>query len=76
MFDPVNNIALLTPDPDFQQMAYASIDDMVADAWISPEAVKLKLPVALAAGFQIVTRARATDNTICCATSFQRCPLS
>ena len=48
---------------------YVSIDDMVADAWISPTTVELKLPVAIAtirnkkaAGFQIVTRGLTTDN--------------
>ena len=42
---------------------------MVADAWISPAVVELKLPVAIAnirnkraAGFQIVTRERTTDS--------------
>ena len=42
---------------------------MVADAWISPTVVELKLPVAIAtirnkkaAGFQIVTRERTTDS--------------
>ena len=47
-FDPVNSIILLNPVPDFRQMAYASMDDTEADAWTLPEAVQLKLPVALA----------------------------
>ena len=47
-FDHFTSIALLLPVPDFRQMAYVSIDDMVADAWISPATVELKLPVAIA----------------------------
>ena len=69
MFDALSNITLLIPTPDFRQMAYASIDDMVAEAWISPEAVTLTLPVALAnlrgkkaAGFQLDARERVTPT--------------
>ena len=68
-YDPHIGITLLIPVPDFKQMAYVSIDDMVADAWTSPKAVEFKLPVAIAtirnkkvAGFQIVTRERTTDS--------------
>ena len=50
-------------------MAYVSIDDMVADAWVSPAVVALNHPVAIAnirnkraAGFQIVTRERTTNG--------------
>ena len=48
LFDPLTSITLRIPVPDFRQMAYVSIDDMVADAWISPATVELKLPVAIA----------------------------
>ena len=66
-FDSLISVALLIPIPDFRLMAYASMDDMVDDAWMSPEAVKLELPAAFAnmrdkraAGVQVVTRERAT----------------
>ena len=69
ILDPLTSITLLIPVPDFRQMAYVSIDDMVADAWVSPKAVELKVPVAIAtirnkraAGFQIATRERTADN--------------
>ena len=48
LFDPLTSITLRIPVPDFRQLAYVSIDDMVADAWISPATVELKLPVAIA----------------------------
>ena len=48
MVDPPTSISLMISVPDFRQMAYVSIDDMVADAWISPATVELKLPVAIA----------------------------
>ena len=57
------------PVPDFRQIAYVPIGEMVADAWISPTALSLKLPstiVALrdkkTAGIPIVTRERVTNN--------------
>ena len=69
MRDPLNSITLRNLVPYIRHMAYAFIDDMVADAWTSPEAVALKLPVAIAnlrdktaAGFQVVTREHATDS--------------
>ena len=69
MVDPLTRVSLFIPVPDFRQMAYVSMDDMVADAWISPAVVELKLPVGIAnirnrraAGFQIVARERTTDN--------------
>jgi hypothetical protein len=49
-------------------MAYATAE-MVADSWVSPEAVNQKLPVSLAnyrgkqaTGFQLVTRERTTHS--------------
>ena len=48
MFDPETGITLLIPVPVFEQMAYAMGDDLVADACISPKAVDLELPVAIA----------------------------
>ena len=48
MYDSTNSITLLVQLPDFRQMAYVSIDDMVAGAWISPTVVELNLPVAIA----------------------------
>ena len=45
----LSGVALLIPVPDFHQMAYDSIDHMMADAWVSQEAVGLQLPVAVAA---------------------------
>ena len=69
MFHPANSITLRIPVLVFRQLAYASMDDMLVDAWISPETVKLRLSVALAsvrdktvAGFQVVTRERATGS--------------
>ena len=68
-YDPRTGITLLSPVPDFMQMAYVSIDDMMADARISPETVELKLPLAVATirskraeGIQFITRERTTDN--------------
>ena len=69
MFDPETGITLLIPVPDFKQMADATGDDLLADAWVSPKAVELKLPVAIAnirrkqaTGVQIVTSERTTDS--------------
>ena len=68
-YDPRTGITLLTPVPDFMQMAYESVDDMMADAWIAPTAVALKLPVAIATirskraeGIPMVTRKRTTHS--------------
>ena len=71
MFDEVNSITLLTAVPDFRQTSYVSADDMLVDSWISPQAVQLRLPVALAtlrskkaAGSQVVTRERTIDSKL------------
>ena len=68
-YDPRSGITLRIPVPDLMQMAYVSIDNMVADAWISPTTVALNLPVAVATirskraeGFQFVTCERRTDS--------------
>ena len=68
-YDSSTGITLLIPVPDFTQMAYVSIDDMMAVAWVSPAVVALKPPVAVATtrskraeGFQFVTHERTTDN--------------
>ena len=78
MVDPLTSIILLTPVPDFRQMAYFSIEDMVADSWLSLKVVELGLPMAIAtirhrkvAGFQIVTHERTTDSKYKGSTSFQ-----
>ena len=51
------------------RMTYASIDDMMANAWVSPEVVALRLAVAVAIqcskraeGIPMVTRKRTTDS--------------
>ena len=69
MYGTTNSITLLTIVPDFRRIAYVSADNMVADSWVSPEAIKQMLPVALAsmrskkaAGFQLVTRERRTES--------------
>ena len=71
MYDSANSITLLIIVPDLRRMAYVTADEMVADSWVSLEAVKQKLPVALAnyrsnmaAGFQLVTRERTTHNKL------------
>ena len=58
--------------PDFRQTAYVSVDDVMADAWVSRETCELKLPVAianihseLAEGIPMVTGERTTCNKIC-----------
>ena len=68
-YDPHAGITRLIPVPAFMQMAYVSIDDMMGDAWISPKAVELKLPAAVATilskraeGIPMVTRERRTYN--------------
>ena len=38
--DPLTSITFLIPVPDFRQMAHDSIDDMVADAWLSQAVVQ------------------------------------
>ena len=50
-------------------MAYVTADEMVADSWVSLEAVKQKLPAVLAnyrskkaAGLQLVTREHTTRS--------------
>ena len=69
-YDSSTGITLLIPVPDFRQMSYFSVDDMMADARVSQEAVVLKLPIAIAnirsklsASIPLVTRARTTYNT-------------
>ena len=71
MYDLANSITLLIPVPDFRRMAYVSAQDMMAYAWILPEAVKPKVSVALAnmrskkaAGFHVVARERTTDSKL------------
>ncbi|MFM7984603.1 MAG: hypothetical protein ACKPKO_35285, partial [Candidatus Fonsibacter sp.] len=48
MIDVDNSTALLIIVSDFRNSAYASTEGMFADAWISSEAHKLKMPVAVA----------------------------
>ena len=66
-YDPHVGITLLIPVPDLRQMAYVSVDDMMADALVSTEVVELKLPAVIAnirsklvAGIPLVTRERTT----------------
>ena len=47
MYYAKHSITLRTPVPDLKRTYYASIEDMVLDAWVSPAAVKLKIIVAL-----------------------------
>ena len=47
MYDARNSITLRIPVPDLKRMSYASIADMVLDAWVSPTAAGLKTPVAI-----------------------------
>ena len=48
MYDARNSITLRIPFPDLKRMSYASIAEMVLDAWASPTAVELKIIVAIA----------------------------
>ena len=66
-YDLSTGMTLLIHVPDFRQMAYVSVDDMMVDAWVSREVVELKLPVAIAnvrsklvAGIPLFTRERTT----------------
>ena len=66
-YGPRLGITLIIPVPDLRQMAYVSVDDIMADAWVSKEAVVLKLPAAIAnirnkraAGIPLVARERTT----------------
>jgi hypothetical protein len=52
-------------------MAYVTLDEMVRDAWVSPTAVELKIPVAIAKarnmqteGRTLVTRERTTGSML------------
>ena len=48
MYDAQDSIPRRIPVPDLKRMTYASVEEMVADAWVSPTAVQLKLLVAIA----------------------------
>ena len=48
MYDAKNSITLRMPVPDLKRITYASIEEMVSDAWVSPTAVELRLLVAIA----------------------------
>ena len=43
-----NNITLCIPIPDLRRNTYASIEEMVSDAWVSLEPVEIRLIVAIA----------------------------
>ena len=69
MYDGRHSINLRAPLPDLKRMNYASIEEMVSDAWVSPTTVELKLPVAisksqkmLAEGRSLVTRERTAES--------------
>ena len=69
MYDARNSITLRIPVLDLKRASYASIADMVLDAWVSPTAVELKIPVAIAKarkmqaeGRTLVTRERTTAS--------------
>ena len=47
-YDPHLGMTLLIPAPDLRQMASVSVDDMMADAWVSIKKVELKLPASIA----------------------------
>ena len=66
---PEQSITLRIPVPELRRMSHASIEEMVLDAWVSPTAVELKIPVAIAKarkmqaeGRTLVTRERTTAN--------------
>ena len=48
MYDAKSSITLRIPVPDLKRITYASIEEMVSDAWVSPIAVELRLLVAIA----------------------------
>ena len=66
-YGPRLGITLLIPVLDLRHLVYVSVDDMMADAWVSKDPVELKLPAAIAtarnkraAGIPLVTRERTT----------------
>ena len=69
MSDAKNSITLRIPVPDLKRVSYATIDEMVLDAWVSPTAVELNILVAIAKackmqaeGRTLVTRERTTAS--------------
>jgi hypothetical protein len=69
MYDAKNSITLRIPALDLKRMYYASIEVMVLDAWVSPTAVELEIPVAIAKarkmqaeGRTLFTRERTTAS--------------
>ena len=69
MYYAWNSITLRIPVPDLKRTYYASIEEMVLDAWVSPTAVELNIPVAIAnarkmqaEGRTLVTRGRTTAS--------------
>ena len=48
MYDAKDSMTLCTPVPGLKRMTYASSEEMVSDAWVSPTTVELRLLVATA----------------------------
>ena len=71
MIGPSNSVTLRMPAHQLRRMAYVSFEDMAHDAWVSPTAVELKIPTAIAKarrmqaeGRTLVTRERSTSGTL------------
>ena len=69
--DPSNSVTLRIPAPQLRRMAYVSFEEMVHDAWMSPTAVELKIPTAVATarrmqaeGRTLATRERSTSSQL------------
>ena len=71
MMDPSNSVTLRIPAPQLRRMAYVSFAEMVHDAWMSPTAVELTMPTAVAKarrmqaeGRILVARERSTSGQL------------
>jgi hypothetical protein len=80
MYDARNSITLRILVPVFKRMSYASIEEMVLGARVSPTAVELKILVASAEarnmqaeGRTLVTRERTTASMETNTFTFQLC---
>ena len=68
---PSNNVTLRIPARQLRKMAYVSFEEMVHDAWMTPTAVELNIPTAIAKtrkmqakGRTLVTRERSTSRAL------------
>ena len=76
MCDAKNSITVRIQIPDLKKITFVAMEEMVSDAWVSPTAVELRLPIAIAQARKMRAESRAPFMRERATESMERPPLA